>query len=194
MTQLFEESGAVTPVTVIKTDPATVTALREKDRDGYRAVQIASGEKSEKRLSKAEKGQFGDLGNFRYVREFRLSDDAEVSLKRGDKITVEQFAEGDKVKITSVSKGKGFQGVVKRHGFAGGRRTHGQKHSEREPGSIGQTGIQRVMKGTKMAGRMGSDTTSIKNVSVIKVDPEENTIYLRGAIPGRRGTLVKITG
>lgn len=194
MTQLFDESGAVTPVTVIKTDPATVTALREKDRDGYRAVQIASGERNERRLSKAEKGQFGDLGNFRYVREFRLADDAEVSLKRGDKVSVDQFAKGDKVQITSVSKGKGFQGVVKRHGFAGGQRTHGQKHSEREPGSIGQTGIQRVLKGTRMAGRMGSDTTTIKNIAVIKVDSAENVIYLRGAIPGRRGTLVKITG
>lgn len=194
MTQLFDESGAVTPVTVIKTEPATVTALRESDRHGYKAVQIASGEKNERNLSKAEKGQYGDLGNFRNVREFRLSDDAEVSLKRGDKITVEQFSEGDKVEITSVSKGKGFQGVVKRHGFAGGRRTHGQKHSEREPGSIGQTGIQRVMKGTRMAGRMGSDTVTMRKVAVMKIDPETNTIYLRGAVPGKRGTLVKITG
>lgn len=194
MTQLFDESGAVTPVTVIKADPATVTALREEDRDGYRAVQIASGERNEKNLSKAEKGQYGDLGNFRYVREFRLADKAEVSFQRGDKVTVEQFTSGDKVFITSISKGKGFQGVVKRHGFAGGQRTHGQKHSEREPGSIGQTGIQRVMKGTRMAGRMGSDTTTIKNVSVVKVDPKENILYVRGAVPGRRGTLVKITG
>lgn len=194
MTQLFDESGKVTPVTVVRTEPATITALREIDSDGYKAVQIATGERNERNLSKAEKGQYGDLGNFRYVREFRLADDAEFSHKRGDKITVEQFSEGDKVRITSVSKGKGFQGVVKRHGFAGGQRTHGQKHSEREPGSIGQTGIQRVMKGTRMAGRMGSDTTTIKNVSVVKVDPQENMIYLRGAIPGRRGTLVKITG
>lgn len=194
MTQLFDESGVVTPVTVVKSEPATVTALREKDRDGYKAVQIASGKKSERNLSKAEKGQYGDLGNFRYVREFRLSDDGEVSLKRGDKITVDQFAPGDKVEITSVSKGKGFQGVVKRHGFAGGRRTHGQKHSEREPGSIGQTGIQRVMKGTRMAGRMGGDTVTMRKVAVMKIDPETNMIYLRGAIPGRRGTLVKITG
>lgn len=194
MTQLFSESGEVTPVTLVKADPATVTALIEKDKNGYSAIQVGSGERSEKNISKAQKGQFGDLGNFRYVKEFKLDDNAEPSLKRGDKITVEQFSEGDKVTVTSVSKGKGFQGVVKRHGFAGGQRTHGQKHSEREPGSIGQTGIQRVMKGTRMAGRMGSDTVTLKKVSVVKIDPENSTLYLRGAIPGRRGTLVKITG
>ncbi|MDZ7726644.1 MAG: 50S ribosomal protein L3 [Candidatus Campbellbacteria bacterium] len=193
MTQLFLESGSMTPVTVIKAEPAVVTRIREKDRDGYVAVQIGSGEKKEKNISKPEKGQFKGLGNFRYLREFRLPESEEVAVKEGDSVSLDQFETGDKVRLTGVSKGKGFQGVVKRHKFAGGPRSHGQKHSEREAGSIGATGPQRVLKGTKMPGRMGSDTITVKKASVVKVDTDNNLIYVKGAVPGRKGTLIKIT-
>ena len=193
MTQLFLENGEVSPVTAIKAESGVVTAVREEERDGYVAVQIAVGERNPKRLSKAVRGHFGDLGSFRYVREFRIKDGKEAGFKRGDAIALSQFSEGDKVELTGVSKGKGFQGVVKRHGFAGGRRSHGQKHSEREPGSIGAGGVQRVFKGTRMGGRMGSETVTEKNVQVVKVDTDAGLIYVRGAVPGRRGTLIKIT-
>jgi len=193
MTQLFSESGEVSPVTAIKAESGVVTAVKEVERDGYVAIQIAVGERNPKRLSKAVKGHFGDLGSFRYVREFRVKGDSEVTFKRGDRIAPDQFSEGDIVELTGVSKGKGFQGVVKRHGFAGGRRSHGQKHSEREPGSIGAGGVQRVFKGTRMGGRMGSETVTEKNVRIVKVDTDTGLIYVRGAVPGRRGTLIKMT-
>jgi len=193
MTQLFTESGEVSAVTAIQALPGVVTAVREEERDGYVALQVAAGEKNPKKLSKAQKGHFGDLGSFRYVREFRLKSADDTSLKRGDAVALEQFESGDTVEITGTSKGKGFQGVVKRHNFAGGRRSHGQKHSEREPGSIGAGGIQRVLKGTRMAGRMGSDTITEKNLKVVKVDTDNGVLYVKGAVPGRRGTLVKIT-
>jgi large subunit ribosomal protein L3 len=193
MTQLFLEGGEVSPVTAIKAETGVVTMVKDVDRDGYVAVQIGVGERNPKRLSKAVKGHFGDLGSFRYVREFRVKDNSEIVFKRGDTIALDQFSEGDVVELTGVSKGKGFQGVVKRHGFAGGRRSHGQKHSEREPGSIGAGGVQRVFKGTRMGGRMGSETVTEKNVQVVKVDQEAGLMYVRGAVPGRRGTLIKIT-
>ena len=193
MTQVFDESGVVTPVTVIKSGPVTVTQIKNTEKDGYTAIQIAFGERQEKRITKAQKGHFGDKGNFRYVKEFRVKEIPE-GLKVGDKIELSNFEEGDKVTIASFSKGKGFQGVVKRHGFAGGPRTHGQKHSEREPGSIGATGPQRVLKGTRMAGRMGNDRVTLKGVKIVGIDTETNEIYLKGAIPGRKGTLVEIQG
>lgn len=191
MTQVFDE-GRVFPVTIVKAGPVTVLGSKTKSKEGYSSVQIGFGERAEKNINKAQKGQFKDLGNFRYVKEFRLSEDSEM--KSGDKINVTIFEKGDKVKITSFSKGKGFQGVVKRHGFAGGSRTHGQKHSEREPGSIGVGGIQRVQKGTRMGGRMGGDKVTLKGVKIVAIDPEKNEIYLKGAVPGRKGTLVKIYG
>lgn len=192
MSQLFLESGKVTPVTIIKMERGVVTAVRDKVRDGYAAVQIAAGEKSAAKISKPQKGHFGDLGNFRFVREFRIKS-GDVPFKRGDVISLEQFAEGDAVTLTGVSKGKGFQGVVKRHRFAGGPRSHGQKHSEREPGSIGAGGVQRVFKGRRMAGRMGGDTVTQKNVTIMKVDAEKGILYVRGAVPGRRGSVVAIS-
>lgn len=193
MSQIFLESGEVAPVTLIKAERGVVTLVRDKERDGYRAVQIASGEKSPSKISKPLKGHFGELGNFHFVREFRLTGDGDVPFKRGDAVSLEQFAEGDAVTITGVSKGKGFQGVVKRHRFAGGPRSHGQKHSEREPGSIGAGGVQRVFKGRRMAGRMGGDTVTQKNVKVVKVDAENGILYVHGAVPGRRGSLLAIS-
>jgi large subunit ribosomal protein L3 len=193
MTQVFDENGVVFPVTVVKSGSAIVTQIKNESQNGYNAVQVGFGERKEKRIAKAQKGHFKDKGNFRYVKEFRVNEIPE-DLKVGDKIELSAFAEGDEVRISSFSKGKGFQGVVKRHGFAGGPRTHGQKHSEREPGSIGATGPQRVLKGTRMAGRMGNDRVTLKGVKIVGIDLEKNEIYLKGAVPGRKGTLVEIQG
>jgi large subunit ribosomal protein L3 len=192
MTQVFEEDGTVMPATVVKTGSATVVQIKTKETDGYNAIQVGFGERKEKNINKPQLGHFKKLGNFRYLKEFRYDELPEVAV--GDKIELSAFEKGDLVKISSFSKGKGFQGVVKRHGFAGGPRSHGQKHSEREPGSIGATGPQRVLKGTRMAGRMGNDRVTIKKVKVVGVDIENNEIYLKGAVPGRRGTLVEIQG
>lgn len=189
MTEYFTEDGKALPVTVISAGPAVVTMLKSKERDGYSAVQIGFGEK--KSLGKALKGHLKELGNFRHIKEFRVNTDTEY--KVGDKITVgEIFKPGDKVVVSGVSKGKGFQGVVKRHGFKGGPRTHGQKHSEREPGSIGGGLRTRVPKGMRMAGRMGSDRITQKNLEVVLVDAENNTLLVKGAVPGRKGGLVEI--
>lgn len=134
--------------------------------------------------------------NFAFAREFRLAENDEniTKLKVGDTMDLSSFAIGDKVRVTGTSKAKGFQGVVKRHGFHGGPRSHGQKHSEREPGSIGATGPQRVFKGTRMGGRMGGDRVCVKNLTILGVDVENNQLLVSGAVPGRRGTLVEIVG
>lgn len=167
MTQLWKEETQVS-VTVIQAGPAVVTQVRTKDKDGYEAAQIKFGE---------------------HRREFPLHDKA---INVGDTITVDAFGEGEKVTVTSTSKGKGFQGVVKRHGFSGGPRTHGQKNRLRAPGSIGATAPQRVLIGKKMAGRMGGDRVTLKNLEVIKVDKENNILMIKGAVPGIRGSLVSI--
>jgi large subunit ribosomal protein L3 len=193
MTQVFDKEGLVYPVTVIQAGPVVVTQIKNEEKDTYSAVQVAFGEKKEKNINKPLKGHFKDLGNFRYSKEFRLGKDA-GEYKVGDKIDLSIFEIGDEVTVSSISKGKGFQGVVKRHGFHGGRRSHGQKHSEREPGSIGATGPQRVFKGTKMGGRMGSDRVTIKGLKIAQIDKESNQILVKGAIAGRKGTLVEIVG
>ncbi|MCF7833708.1 MAG: 50S ribosomal protein L3 [Candidatus Pacebacteria bacterium] len=189
MTQYFSEDGQAIPVTVVSLEPITVTQVKTKDSDGYNAVQIGFGTKKAKNLSKAVKGHLKDLGDFRHLREFRL--ESEPTFKRGDSINPEEiFNAGDKVWVSGTSKGKGFQGVVKRHGFAGGPRTHGQKHSEREPGSIGGGLRTHVPKGMRMAGRMGSDRITQKNLEIILI--ENGTMLVKGAVPGRRGTLLEI--
>lgn len=196
MTQVFDEKGVVHPATVIQAGPVVVTQVKTKATDGYNAIQVGFGTKAEKNLSKALKGHFKDLGNFRYVREFRIEGEM-PAVKVGDTFEAGLFNVGDLVKIVSTSKGRGFQGGVKRHGFHGGPRTHGQKHSEREVGSIGGSGGRaggRVAKGMRMAGRMGSDRVTLKNVTVVAVNPETAEIYVRGAVAGRRGTLVEIQG
>ncbi len=192
MTQVFDNEGRVHPATVLSAGPAVVVQIKSKDKDGYEAVQIGSDERNAKRISKAVKGHLKDLGNLRHLREFRL--DKTEGLERGAKVEVSQFVAGEKVAVSGVSKGKGFQGVVKRHGFAGGPRTHGQKHSEREPGSIGVGGVQRVLKGTRMAGRMGGERITVKNLRVLQADSAQNLLILEGAVPGRRGTLVEVRG
>jgi len=191
MTQIYDANGFAQPVTVLSVGDLVVTQVKTEEKDGYSAVQCGFGTKNSKNINKPIRGHIKDLGDFRYLKEFRTEKDETLSV--GDTIS-NTFQEGDKVTVSSISKGKGFQGVVKRHGFGGGRRSHGQKHSEREPGSIGAGGVQRVLKGTRMAGRMGSDRVTVKNLKVVHVDVEGNKLYIKGAIPGRRGTLVEIFG
>jgi large subunit ribosomal protein L3 len=192
MTQIFDANGVCHPATILRVEPATVTKIKSVESDGYEAVQIASGTQKGHRIAKAQQGQFNGAA---IVREFRPKASYGETLgdiTMGATIDAGTFAAGDTVTVSSVSKGKGFQGVVKRHGFAGGRRTHGQKHSEREPGSIGATGFKRVIKGLRMAGRMGSDRITVKNLTILQVNPAENIILVKGAIPGRKGTLVEV--
>lgn len=184
MTQVWNDEGRAFAATVISAGPIEVTALKDAEKDGYTATQVGYGSKNEKNVNKAQKKQ----GLFRFVREFRGDTEHNV----GDKINVSSFEVGDVIDVSAVSKGKGFQGGVKRWGFKGGRRSHGNKHAERQPGSIGATGPQRVFKGKKMAGRMGADRVTVKNLKVLQVDPKENILLVSGAVPGHRGTLVEI--
>ncbi len=190
MTQIFQEDGRVVPVTAIAAGPLTVTQVKTDDTDGYTAVQVGFGTQKESRLGKSILGHTKDLGAFKHLREFRVADVS--GMEKGKTIDVSIFEPGDAIEVSGVSKGKGFQGVVKRHGFKGGPRSHGQKHSERKPGSIGSTGPQRVLKGLRMAGRMGSDRVTVKNLSVVAVDAEKGLLFVKGAVPGRRGTLLEV--
>ena len=191
MTEYFSPEGVVVPVTIIKAGPITITRVFEKEKDGYDAVQVGFGLQKKQRIGKAETGQMKG-GFYKTLKEFRLKPADKTEVKEGEIIDVSTFTPGDKLQVSSISKGKGFQGVVKRHGFHGGPRTHGQKHSEREPGSIGGGLRTHVPKGMRMAGRMGSDRITQKNLKVIFVDKENNTMLVKGAISGKRGTLVEI--
>ncbi len=195
MTQIFTDDGSVRPATVLSTGPLVATQIKTKEKDGYSAVQVGFGKRKEKNVSKPVKGHTKELGSFANLREFRVDDSSVIN--RGDAFSIDSFAVGNTVRVTATSKGKGFQGVVKRHGFHGGPRSHGQKHSEREPGSIGGSGGRaggRVAKGMRMAGRTGSDKVTVKNLKVIGLDKEKGIILVSGAVPGRRGTLVELRG
>ena len=187
MTQQFLEDGRVAPVTVVKAGPCTVTQVKS-DKDGYTAVQVGFDKK--RVINKPLAGHLKDLSNFRYLREFRVADQADFA--RGKVFDVTSFVVGDKLKVTSISKGKGFQGVVKRHGFHGSPASHGHKDQLRMPGSIGATDAARVFKGTRMAGHMGADTVTVSNLELIEVDVEKGLLYIKGAVPGHRNSLVKI--
>ena len=190
MTQIFDEKGFAVPVTAINITKNVITQVKTKDSDGYDAVQVATGEKRESLMTKALKNHL--KGAFRFVKEFRVDNSAEYNV--GDEIALDTFEPGEKVQISSISKGKGFQGGVKRWGFSGGRRSHGNKHAEREVGSIGAgTTPGRVWKGKKMPGRMGSDRITIKGLTIVKVDKENGRIFVKGAIAGKPGTLVEIS-
>ncbi len=189
MVQCFLDDGTVVPATLISAGPIVVTQVKTADTDGYTAVQVAFLEQKKERATKPHLGHV-KTGAFKYLREFRNTD----AMAIGDKVTVDTFAKGDTVTVSGLSKGKGFQGVVKRHGFHGGPRSHGQKHSEREPGSIGGGLRNKVPKGMRMAGRTGGDRITVKNLKVVAVDTENNQLIIKGAIPGRRGTLVEIVG
>lgn len=194
MVQYFTEDGKVVPSTVIATGPATVTQVKTKAKDGYDAIQIGWGEQKKERQTKPFLGHVKELGSFRYVKEYRSKNGQLPEVNVGDVIEMSQFQAGDTVRVTGTSKAKGFQGVVKRHGFAGGPRTHGQKHSEREPGSIGGGLRTRVPKGMRMAGRTGGDIVTVQNLKIVDVDTANNLLVVKGAVPGRRGTVVSIVG
>lgn len=193
MSQLFNEKGNQIPVTLIEAGPCEITQIKTKERDGYEAIQLGFIKKI-KKIKRTEKGK-----EFKYLKEFKIQPRPFVKERGkipelGDKIDVSVFQERDFVKISGVSKGKGFAGVVKRWGFAGKNTTHGTKHEVRTPGSVGGRTPSRVVKGRKMAGRMGGERITVKNLKVVKVNPENNLIALQGAVPGRRGTLLEIRG
>lgn len=191
MTQVFDAEGRVFPATVITAEPMTVTHVRTVEKDGYTAVQVGMGAKKVKRASKAEKGHFKELPVPKVTREVR-----DMTGERGASIDLTTFQVGDVVDVSAISKAKGFQGVVKRHGFHGDMRTHGRKHTERAPGSIGGGGRSggRVVKGMRMGGRMGGERVTVKNLTVLQVNPAENTILISGAVPGIPGAIVEIRG
>jgi large subunit ribosomal protein L3 len=191
MTQVFDKDAVARAATVLVATPAVVTQVKTSEKDGYTAVQVGVGSQNPNRITKAMKGHLKELGSFQAVREFRFDSPAH---KVGDKVDLSQFKEGDTVAVSAITKSKGFQGVVKRHGFGGGPRSHGQKHSEREAGSIGGGLRNKVPKKMRMAGRMGGTKITVKNLKVLHVDAENNKVYLSGAVPGRRGTLVEIVG
>ena len=194
MTQIFDEAGRVIPVTVIEAGPCTVVQKKTEEKDGYNAVQLGYQDVPERKLTKPELGHLKKAGEGvlkKELKEFRLADCE--SLNVGDVVTCEAFAEGDRVDVTGVSKGHGFQGVVKRHGAAMKRNTHGGGPVHRHQGSLGAgTTPGRIMKGRDGAGHMGVDQVTVQNLSVVKVDPELNMLVVCGAVPGPKGGLVTI--
>ncbi len=189
MTQVFKEDGTFEPVTAIEAGPCAVVQVKDDAGEGYKAVQLGFGEA--KRLKSPQKGHLKELGIFRYLRELRIEDVEGISV--GDKVDVSVFKEGDIVDITGISKSKGFAGVVKRHGFAGGPKTHGQSDRHRHPGSIGASSSPgRVLKGTRMAGRMGGDRVTVQGLKVYKTDIGRNLLLVKGAVPGNKNGLLII--
>jgi len=186
MSQIFDEDGNVIPITLIQAGPCFITQIKQKEKDGYNAWQI--GFEKKKKPKKTDKNK-----EFHYLKEVRDRKDEKQELKVGDKIDVSIFKEGDKVKISGISKGKGFQGGVKRWGFHGKSASHGVKHEHRTLGSVGSTDAARVFKGKKMPGRMGYQRVTKKNIKVAKIDIENNLLAVKGAVPGRQGTLLEIT-
>jgi large subunit ribosomal protein L3 len=193
MTSIFDPSGKQTACTIIEAGPCVVTQVKTQDVDGYSALQVAFGDKNEKHTIGAEKNHYAKANTSakKVVKEFRNS-----SLEKniGDTITVDIFAEGDKVEVVGTTKGKGFQGVVKRHGFHGvGEASHGQHDRQRAPGSIGGSSYpSRVFKGMRMAGRMGTDRVKVKGLKIVKIFPDKNYILVGGSVPGHNGSIVLI--
>jgi len=188
MSQIFDEKGNVIPVTLIEAGPCYVAQIKTKEKNGYETIQIGFEKLKAKKITKTKKKK-----PYRYLREFRR--DVDISkFKQGDKIDLSIFKEGNIVKISGISKGKGFAGVVKKWGFHGQTATHGTKHEERTIGSVGSAFPQRVIKGKKMPGRMGAERVTVKNLKIAKIDVENNIIAVKGAVPGRRGTLLEIRG
>jgi len=189
MGQIFADDGKVEALTAIEAGPCVVTQVKTDKKEGYNAAQLGFGES--KRLNSPQKGHLKKLGQFKHLQEFRLADTGDIKI--GDKIDVSLFKEGDLVNITGVSKGKGFAGVVKRHHFAGGPKTHGQSDRHRAPGSIGSTTSPgRVLKGMRMAGHMGNSRVTVRHLQVYKTDPERNLLLIRGAVPGAKNGLLLI--
>ncbi len=196
MSQIFKDDKVI-PVTLLEAGPCFVTQIKKKDKDGYDALQIGFEKLKPKKVKKPQKEK-----PYRYLREFPApkerglaegGKDEVEEYKVGDKIDASLFKEGDKVKVSGLGKGKGFQGAVKRWGFSGRNATHGVKHEHRTLGSVGTSGPGRVFKGKKMPGRMGGERVTVKNLEVVKIDPENNIIAVKGAVPGRRGTMLEIS-
>ena len=193
MTSIFDPSGKQTACTIIEAGPCVVTQVRTKETDGYEALQLSFGDKNDKHSTLAEKNHFAKASTSpkKFSKEFR-----NTSLQKniGETVTVDIFSEGDDVEVVGTSKGKGFQGVVKRHGFHGvGQQSHGQHDRQRAPGSLGNSSdASRVMKGMKMAGRMGSDRVKMKGLKVVKIFPDKNYILISGSVPGHNGAIVFI--
>lgn len=183
MSQIFDDKGNIVPLTLIQAGPCKILQVKTEKKDKYDAVELGFVKKT-KKVKKSEKGK-----EYRYKKEFKSNKDMKV----GDEVDVSIFQEGDKVKISGISKGKGFQGGVKRWGFSGRGASHGVKHEHRTLGSTGTSFPERVIKGRKMPGRMGSERISVKNLKIVKVDKENNILAVKGAVPGRRGTLLEIT-
>lgn len=198
MTQVFEDDGTVVPVTVVKIEPNIIVQIKTKDKDGYEAVQIGTG--SKRKITKPLKGHMNPalagksgVGNLRFLKEFRTSGQSLVandSSRVGDKIDASIFVPGDVVKVTGVSKGKGFAGVMKRHGFHGMPFSHGHHHVARHGGSIGQRFPQHTLKGMRMPGRMGGVKSTARGLKIIRVDAENGLLAIKGAVPGNKGGLV----
>lgn len=194
MTQIFSEEGSLIPVTVIEAGPCTVVQKKTVETDGYNAVQLGFGEKRERLFNKPVRGHFdkANVKPLRFLKEIRVGDGQEFAgLNVGDQVGVDVFSEGDKVDVTGTTKGKGFQGAIKRHGFHRGPMAHGS-HYHRSPGSLGSIDPMRVFKGRKLPGRMGGNRRTTQNLEVVKVDKERNLLLIRGAVPGAKGSLVMV--
>jgi len=192
MTQIFDERGAVTPVTVIQAGPCYVTQIRTAENDGYTAIQLGFEETKPQRLTRGQLGHLkrNNLPALRYLREFRVRN-SEEGLEEGQKITVSTFTIGDRVDVVGTSKGRGFAGTIKRHGFNRQPKTHGASDRTRAPGSIGSTSTPgRVKKGMRMAGRMGNDRVTAQNLEIMVVDEDRNLLAVKGSVPGAKGGLV----
>lgn len=192
MTQVFLPTGEVVPVTKVQAGPCQVTQVKTKGKDSANAIQLGFGDIKEYQMTQSEAGHLKDLKLTRELHDFSVDSLPEVG--RGDIISVETFVPGDIVTVIGTSKGKGFAGVVKRHGFRGGPASHGHKDNLRAPGSIGAGGVQRVFKGMRMAGQMGNVRVTVKNLEIVEVHPEANELYIKGAVPGGRNGILAIQG
>jgi large subunit ribosomal protein L3 len=193
MTSIFDPSGRQVACTIVEAGPCVVAQVKTVESDGYSALQLAFGDKKEKQATKAEKNHFAKAQSApkKFVKEFR---DFSLEKALGETVTVDIFTEGEKVDVVGTSKGKGFQGVVKRHGFSGvGQQSHGQHDRQRAPGSIGNSSdASRVFKGMRMAGRMGNDRVKLKGLKVVKIFPEQNYLLISGSVPGHNGSILYI--
>ena len=193
MTSIFDPNGKQIACTIVEAGPCVVSQVKTGETDGYNAIQLAYGEKKEKHTTRAEKNHFAKAQTApkSFVKEFR---NYSIEKQLGEEVTIDMFAEGDKVDVVGTTKGKGFQGVVKRHGFAGvGQQSHGQHDRQRAPGSIGNSSdASRVFKGMKMGGRMGGDRVKMKGLKVVKIFPEKNYLIISGSVPGHNGSIILI--
>lgn len=191
MTRIFDEDGNMVPVTVVEAGPCVVTQVKTEEKDGYNAVQLAFGQK--KRVNKPLLGHLKKANIETALKLIEFKEFDSKNFQVGQEIKVDVFNPGDVIKVSGISKGKGFQGVVKRHGFGGGPKSHGQSDRLRAPGSIGQSSFpSRVFKGLRMAGRMGGKRVTVRNLKVVKVDVEKNLLFIKGAVPGARNSIVEI--